>query len=274
MATFCDAIRYAFCESVMTEHFIIAGAQRSGTTYLYQLLSRHPQIEMAVPLKPEPKFFLNEDRFRRGMDDYRRRFFSGKPTAVIKGEKSTSYIESEAAARRISATLPNAKIIFLLRNPIHRAVSNYRFSVENGLETLSMHEAFVTEEKRLQANNPHKTSVSPYAYLKRGRYMDYLSMYSRYFPRENMKILIFERLVGQWPAFRDLFAFLGVDDRFHPADLDKVVNPSKNRMQSLLTPELVRFLDDYFSESNRALAGFLHTDLTEWAIDTAFPDLV
>jgi hypothetical protein len=50
--------------------FIIGGAPRSGTTWLYELLDRHPDVHMAKPLAPEPKFFLRDDEYARGLRYY------------------------------------------------------------------------------------------------------------------------------------------------------------------------------------------------------------
>ncbi len=85
-----------------SEHFFIVGAQRSGTTYLYRTLDEHPEIEMAKPVRPEPKFFLQGDLSAYTHDDYLGLFFGNKAGAKLRGEKSTSYIESEHAARQIS----------------------------------------------------------------------------------------------------------------------------------------------------------------------------
>ena len=98
----------------MYDHFFIAGAQRSGTTYLYYVLAEHPDIEMAQPVRPEPKFFLTDALFERGLAYYHEQFFPGKPGARLRGEKSTSYMESEKAAQRISRSFPDARIVFML----------------------------------------------------------------------------------------------------------------------------------------------------------------
>src|SRR5688572_26028790 len=98
------------------EHFLLAGAQRSGTTFLYHLLDQHPEIEMARPLRPEPKFFLRTDA---GIEDYTK-LFPGKPGAHVLGEKSTSYIEHPDAARLARSLLSEPRVIFLLRDPVER----------------------------------------------------------------------------------------------------------------------------------------------------------
>ena len=108
-------------------YFFIVGAQRSGTTYLYHMLDQCRQVSMAKPVKPEPKFFLDEiEQF--DLNEYRNSYHSGCDSDVIAyGEKSTSYYESPIVANRIFRNIPEAKIIFVLRNPIQRAISNYFF---------------------------------------------------------------------------------------------------------------------------------------------------
>ena len=123
----------------MAEHFFIAGAQRSATTYLYRMLEQHPDITLAQPVRPEPKYFIR-DGFSGDLEAYHREFFDQAGTPWF-GEKSTSYIEHPVAAERIARCLPDAVIFFMLRDPVERALSNYRFSVMNGLESLPLAQA-------------------------------------------------------------------------------------------------------------------------------------
>jgi hypothetical protein len=245
------------------EHFFIAGAQRSGTTYLYQLLAEHPEIEMAKPLRPEPKFFLLDPLFERGLEYYEYHFFEGKRTARLRGEKSTSYIESEQAAQRIVSCFPEAKILFLLRDPIERAISNYWFSVNSGLETMSMTKAFLHETERWLYYDDASTSVSPYGYLKRGHYIDYISMYERYFPAESLRVMLYEQFVGSAAEVHDLYAFLGVDPDFIPSTLYQIINKG-DKPDSTLAPDLEQYLVNHFAESNARLAEHIGLTLTEW----------
>jgi hypothetical protein len=246
----------------VSEHFFIVGAQRSGTTYLYQLCVEHPEIEMAQPARPEPKFFLLDDLYARGIDYYLSQFFSSEPGSKLRGEKSTSYYEMEVAARRIARHFPSAKIVFLLRDPVDRALSNYTFSVQNGLETLPMAEAFLREGERQRDYDPDQVSVSPFAYLRRGCYIDYLTMYERYFPRERLGVFFYERLVAAGQP-DECFSFLGVTTGLDLLSQHRVINASP-RTESGPTPELERYLRDYFAEPNARLAQYLDTPLTFW----------
>jgi hypothetical protein len=245
------------------EYFFVAGAQRSGTSYLYTLLAEHPEIEMARPRQPEPKFFLIDALFERGLEYYKNHFFEGKTGAWLRGEKSVSYMESEKAAQRIARHFPEPKLVFVLRDPIERAISNYWYSVNNGLETLSISEAFFQEVDRWDDYDRKRTSVSPYAYLRRGRYLDYISTYEHYFPIENIKIMLYEQLVKSVGTVTDLYAFLGVNSDFVPSKHSEIVNIG-DKPNCALPANLQHYLVDYFAESNTRLAERYGLDLTAW----------
>ncbi|RPH63187.1 MAG: sulfotransferase [Chloroflexi bacterium] len=246
------------------KHFFIAGAQRSGTTYLYHLCAEHPQIEMAQPVKPEPKFFMTDSLYERGLEYYKSAYFKGKPGALILGEKSTSYIEVEKAAQRISQHFPDGKIIFILRNPVERVISNYWFSVKNGFEKLPIEEAFLKEEERRQSYDTSKVSVSPYAYLGRGRYIEYIEMYERYFSAGQIYIILHEQIINSGQTLRDFYAYLGVDPAFVPASLHTVINANENKPDKNIDPQLRKYLENYFVESNARLSKRLGISLAEW----------
>lgn len=250
----------------MTERFFIVGAQRSGTTYLYHLLDAHPEIEMARPVRPEPKFFMRDDDFAKGLAHYERTFFAGKPGAWLKGEKSTSYLESAVAAGRIARCYPDARILVMVRDPVARAVSHWRFSRANGVEPLGMAEAFAAEGARREAWNPQKFSVSPFAYLRRGRYMDDIAIWERHFPRERIRILVHETFVGNARAVADLYAFLGVAAGFVPQGLGERVNASAvpGEAEADLPDALRKELAAGFADANTRLAAAYGLDLGCW----------
>ncbi len=243
------------------DHFVVVGAQRCGTTYLCDLLDAHPQIEMAKPLRPEPKFFLDDDRYARGLEYYESEFFS-EPETQVRGEKSTSYIESDVAARRIATMLPAAPLIVVLRDPVHRAISNYRFSAENGVEALPISEALRVEAWKRPWDR-ERFSVSPFAYLARGRYIEYLERLVRHAAPELIHVLVFEELVTDAGVVADLYARLGVDDRFRPAAVGSAVNASATTDEPVDT-EIEERLREYFREPTQRLEEFLGRSLP-WA---------
>ena len=192
----------------------IVGAQRSGSTYLKEILGSHPQIAMAHSVKAEPKFFLDEELVRKGKSYYEKLYFhSLQPTTLLIGEKSTSYLESEEAAIRIKSLYPDAYILIILRNPIFRAYSNYLFSKFNMLESLDFGDALALEKERI-AKKRFNTSVCPWAYVQRGHYINYIKHYVKLFNKDNIKILIFEEFINNLSSVRNLYKWLGIDTEF------------------------------------------------------------
>src|SRR5262245_38164489 len=157
--------------------FVIGGAPRSGTTWLYEALDRHPGIHMAKPVKPEPKFFLRDDLYVNGIEYYARTWFGDVPPGRVAGEKSTDYLESAPAAERIARDMPGVRLIFLLREPVDRAYSNYLWTRMNGLETETFERALALEEERERSLPPRLKFTRPYSYYSRGLYADLLAPY-------------------------------------------------------------------------------------------------
>lgn len=228
------------------DHFFIIGAQRSGTTLLYDLLDQHPDIEMAQPKRPEPKFFLNAENVAKGRGFYEDKHFSG-PAKRIRGEKSTSYIEYPQVGRRIRELYPEAKIVVMLRDPVERAVSNYHFSVKNGLEHRPIDQAILQEEKDAPAVHISGISTSPFAYLRRGLYSRYLNAYADIFPRTHIKILVYEQFVRQIRNWQDLLQFLGASTDLVPK-LWPSVRPPEPKAQAFLKPETYAHCQAYFQD--------------------------
>src|SRR6185295_3017429 len=103
---------------------------------------------MASPPRPEPKFFLADQLYARGLDWYSRTWFEHAPVQAVCGEKSTNYLESAAAAQRIARDLPAVKLVFILREPAERAWSNYLWSRMNGMESETFERALELEGER------------------------------------------------------------------------------------------------------------------------------
>jgi hypothetical protein len=170
-------------------------------------------------------------------------------------KKSTSYYENESVAKYLSENIPTAKIIFILADPVSRAISNYKFSVDNGLETRSLEEVFIQESKINMDNI--KTSVNPFAYKERGVYRPYLDSYYQYFPKENIKIIVKEKFTNNLEAIQDLYAFLGANSHFKPDSINTIINKSKNSITSE-EENLVRdYLSKFYQEHNKNVGRYL-----------------
>ena len=246
----------------MTEaprYLLVIGGQRCGTTGLATLLAAHPDIAMAQPARPEPKVFLSSDLAGRGLDWYRKTYFAHATTETLYGEKSTSYIEDPAAAERARAMLGDAEIVVQLRDPVQRAISNWRFSSEHGVEDRPLDRAFAESLEGPRDWDRSLTSVSPFAYLERGRYTSYLQPWYDVFPG-HVHVRFLEDHLADPTSIRDLYAALGVDPAFEPPDSGKRVNESTGAAPRL-DPSLEAGLRDYYAASDTELSERLDRPL-------------
>ena len=239
----------------MNRHFLVVGAQRCGTTYLHDLLEAHPAIAMARPARPEPKVFLREEPV--DPDAYRSEFFGHAGDAAALGEKSTSYLESPEAPDRVAATLGRPRIVVQLRDPVARAVSNWSFSRDHGVETRPLAEALRADLHGPQEWDRSASSVSPFAYVSRGRYVDDLA---RWVGRFDVRVQFLEELLTDPGVIGGLYAWLGVDGDVSPDIGGAPVNPSTPLAEDL-GQDLVTELRDHYRESDAALADLLGREL-------------
>ncbi len=233
-------------------HLLVIGAQRCGTTYLSSMLDAHPDIAMARPARPEPKVFMSDELATRGLDWYHTTYFAHATTESVLGEKSTSYLEDGEAAERAASVLGPAQIVVQLRDPVERAVSNWRFSSKHGLEDRPLGQALAETLHEPRSWDPKVSSVSPYAYLERGRFIDYLEPWYASFP-DTVHVRFLEDVSSLRATSADLYDQVGVDPRFPPPGEGRRVNESEGDAPEL-DEELVRRLRAYFRESDLRLS--------------------
>lgn len=198
------------------QHFvpdvIIGGAPRSGTTFLCEALSKHPDVFIPRPFAPEPKVCLTaHPDGAAGLLSRYRNFYGSAPREAVWVEKTTNYFEDDDARRRIAALLPDVKLIFLLREPVERAYSNWRWSRKNGLETLSFEQAIRLEGKRPSPFPPERAHVRPFDYVSRGRYGSLAESWIEDFGRDRIAFYLFEQARDAPEKFiLDVQRFIGV----------------------------------------------------------------
>ncbi len=243
----------------MTRHLLLIGAQRCGTSYLRDLLDAHPDVAMARPARPEPKVFLSDERAGAGIGAYRDAYFGHAVGEQVLGEKSTSYLEDSRAPRRAAAVLGSPEILVVVRDPVARAASHWRFSTDNGLERRPLEEAVRADLVGDQPWDPDLTSVSPFAYARRGRYADFLGPWRAAFPG-HVHVVFFEEITSDPEAVGACYAAIGVDPDVRPAGLGQVVNASPEPAASVPT-ELVGELRDYYADSDARLRSVVGREL-------------
>ena len=205
--------------------FLGIGAAKAGTTALHHYLAQHPEISMSR--RKEPNFFIadeqppqfggpgdrtiiNRDVIWR-LADYHRQF-AGARAGQMLGEISPRYLGTPGAAERIFARLPQARLFAILRQPAERAWSHFRMRRRDGFEPCATLEEAIADEPRRIAEN-----WASGRYLERGAYAAHLEPYLRLFPREHLRVYLYDDLVADSNGLlRSLFTFLGVAPDFAP----------------------------------------------------------
>jgi hypothetical protein len=197
--------------------FFIVGHPKSGTTALYEILRRHPQIYMPVK---EPSFFgpqLPEAQGRRppaDLEDYASLFAGAGPEQRV-GEATPSYLRSSTAASRIAAMQPGARIIAILREPASFVRSLHLEFVQCHMETeKDLSKALALEPARREGRNvPNSYLPQTFLYADRIRYVEQLRRYYAAFPKAQVLVLIYDdfRQDNERTIARVL-RFLDVDD--------------------------------------------------------------
>lgn len=241
----------------MSSHFLVIGAQRCGTTWLRQQLECHPDIAMARPVRPEPKVFLADLAPDQDRAWYVRTWFAHARSDQVLGEKSTSYLDRPDAIARIETTLGDARVVVQLRDPVARAVSHWRFSSESGLERRGLDEALAANLEGPLPWDPSVTSVSPYAYLERGRYVEALRPWLHAFG-DRLHVQLLEELLADPTGLAATYAHVGAD----PTLPDGVSLEPVNRSRSddgttALDPSIAAAVRHSYAESDRALEELL-----------------
>lgn len=220
-------------------NFLVIGAMKAGTTSLYHYLRVHPQVFMS-PIK-ELDFFAQEGNWRRGLEWYRKQFEGAGPKAVAVGEASTSYSKHPSVGgvpERVKTHLPDARLIYVVRNPIDRIRSHYQHRVAVGVERAPLAQAVF--------ENP--------IYLNCSRYASQVDQYLQHFPRKRLLLVTSEELRdSRQSTMRDVYAFLDVDGGYVPEILSHEFLKTKER--ATYSPALGRVrhaLKNHFPASKRA----------------------
>jgi hypothetical protein len=186
--------------------FLGIGVPRAGTTWLHTLLASHPDVYLPTKRK-EIRFF--DRHHERGSDWYEGFFCPPEEAGSYKaiGEISPQYFYCEECPERISALLPEAKLLVMLRHPVDRAYSQYGFVVQRRNYRDSFEEFLATRPNALEM----------------GFYSRHLSHYLRFFDPSQILALVFEEAISDGDGTRrSLSEFLGVSADGFPVSIGRV----------------------------------------------------
>lgn len=247
--------------------FLIIGTQKGGTTFQYNLLRQQRRFKSAN--KKEVHYF-DTLKFSNGLEWYQRQFPPPETTKngrVLTGEASPFYMFHPLVPRRVAETLPEIRLIAMIRNPVDRAFSDYQHKVRQEIEHLSFEEAVDAEEERLRGEWEKVLTddgyISPnlrrYSYVSRGIYVDQLKEWHRYFDPEQLLILrsedFFEDPIG---VTKQVQRFVGLPRR--EPDIDAVKGRNVGGYKAEMASETRHRLQEYFEPHNQRLYDYLGRD--------------
>jgi hypothetical protein len=182
-------------------NLIVIGAQKCGTSVLHYYLGLHPEVSMSKP--KELNFFIDERNWSRGTDWYKAHF---DPDAHVRGEASpnyTAYPQHEGVPERMHSIVPDAKLIYMVRDPLERIAAHW---VHN-------------YAKRREKGTLAETLLHPNtSYVTRSKYGMQLERFLAHYPKEQILVMQQSELRHQrMETLRRVFAFCEIDpDYTHP----------------------------------------------------------
>lgn len=204
---------------------LVIGAQKCGTTSLHFYLDQHPEVSMARG--KELNFFVERGSWSKGVDWYRSQF---DPTATVRGESSpayTNYPHHDGVPARMHSVVPEAKLVYMVRDPIERIVSQY------------VHE-FTTGRENRPIETVLEDGLDTHPYVMRSKFFLQLERYLEFFPPESVLVASQEDLLLERRAtMRRIFAFLGVDTSFDHPNFERIKHLSRDRRRRTQAGEVL-----------------------------------
>jgi hypothetical protein len=247
--------------------FIVAGAQKAGTTALSDFLERHPKIKMPHKdelhrtVQPARHFFDDEERFAQTEIDYTplHRGCVRKGKSILLGSCTPIYIYWRPTMERIWNYNDKIKLLILLRNPADRAFSHWNMQRDRGLENLDFLAAVQEEKKRAREAEPFQ--LRKFSYVDRGFYAGQMERVFRYFPRKLVHVIKFEDFRRDARKTLDAVCnFLAVEPLKKLNNVDTGSTPYARKMTS---SERQCLVDLYQSDIER-LEKLLRWDCFDW----------
>lgn len=270
-------------------NFIIIGAQKSGTTWLFKTLANHPDVFMP---RREMNFFEHPDRMAKGFDWYEKHFDSATHESAI-GEKTPTYLCVNEIApfephRHIHEYAPDVKLIAVLRNPVERALSHARHYMRHA--KFGGNISPLASLRHLIFDSNLSNSI-----LNRGYYARQLEAYYKYFSPEQILVIINEEEIVKDPngLMVKVCKFLNIDPDFDFKNANQVIHDgSFSRVGAVLASLFpfiktqIRYLDrhtlsklfnmtvnratlnrlyDYYHDENEQLFSLLGRRWSSWS---------
>lgn len=269
-------------------NFIFAGAPKSGSSTLFEYIRQHPDVCMSKIKEP----FFFDFNYEKGRKYYESLFAHYKGERIV-GEATVWYMSWPSVPARMHELIPDAKLLFVLRNPIERAFSDYMMNLRDGYYTPQQtFDYVIRNEQKVQGLDRRVTSG--------GFYYRHLKRFERYFTRKQMLIVTFREMKKDIRAVeRKIYSFLDIDSEFcgnvikdrmvapYIHSLEKLILTSQkiplfdlgwkksrhfrqlfldfqSKKKNVISESARNYLFDLYYEQNKILAKHLNIDLSEW----------
>jgi hypothetical protein len=252
----------------MLPSFLIVGAERCGTSSMYEVLSRHPAVFSAILPRKEVHYF--DYSYAHPLSWYRCHFplraraalaARGTGVAPVAFEASPSYMCHPLAPERIARDLPGVKLIVMLRDPVARAYSSHTMRAGWGVETEPFERALELEDSRL-AGEAERMAADPsyvgynwrhFAYRTRGQYAEQLEQLDRLVGRDRIHVIDSgEFFASPARVYDQVLDFLGLPDAGHPA-----FDPPRTRSRPPMPDSVRKALEEHYRPYDERLAAWL-----------------
>ncbi|RWC32686.1 hypothetical protein [Mesorhizobium sp.] len=240
---------------------IVGGVQKAGTTSLFGYLSEHPQ--MATPSVKETHFF-DDETHNWSKPDYLRleSLFSENIGVRIGFEVTPIYLFWPPSLERIKRYNPGIKLVFIFRDPIERAWSQWRMETDRQLEHLPFHLAIRQGRWRLKGVNQTDPAWRVHSYVERGFYARQLQRLFALFPRDNVLLLRSLDLLGDHQDTLNAIAcFLSIQP-FPP--LAPRTDHLGRKRENELRPEDVAYLREIFYDDTVEFSKLSGLSVSDW----------
>ena len=251
--------------------FIIIGAQKCGTTAVARALRRHPLVCLATDNSHKPDkatsemhFFDRDEKWARGIEWYKSQF-----SGVCAGEDTPNIIYHRQAIQRMHETVPQARLIVALRNPVNRLYSNYMMARQRRYDSpnswtdrsfedwLAIGMDFVETGRRPESKADLKAALA----VDRGLYDDKLQRVLEHYPRKRIHIIIAERFMRSIDSeVARVHRFL----RLPRVALKDAENLRSTNPYAKMSPSTREHLLDFYREANEKLFETLGYRVDEW----------
>lgn len=240
---------------------VVIGAMKCATSAVHEYLDAHPDVAMSElkelnffngpdePPHPDEHAWWRTGQWHRGLNWYAAQF---DPDARVRGESSPAYTSpsSPEVPARMAAALPGARLVYLVRDPVERAASQYAHHRRDGTEERPIAEALLDDDSQ---------------YLDRSRYHERLEPFLSRFPRHQIRVVVQERLLrNRCEEVAALHRHVGLEPHWDAAVHDRRhhVGSRDETVDAMLR---ARFLDRIRGDVDR-LRSLLHDDISEWRI--------